>query len=247
MRVSNFNSWGQVAAPIQKILVIGDLHGIFKLFNKLIAEETPDIVLQCGDFAYFWPGRKSRGIIKTNGTRVYWCPGNHEDWATIIGNYPPGGIYEVEENIFLCTFGAVLELPDKRTVMFCGGGLSTDWRARIPGEDWWAEETITGCDLKALPDPREVGVDIVVSHTKPRSFQFANYRNEAKEKDESCRLLDERVLKEFQPLHWYFGHFHRHETGEFKGTNWTALHQADMRRGALGFAGHKGWWTELAS
>jgi len=237
---------GERTMDAPKVLVVGDLHGHFKLLNALITDEAPDIVLQCGDFAYFWPGRDSRGMIQPGGTKIYWCPGNHEDWAAINRNYPPGGIYEVEKNIFLCTFGAVLELPDERTVMFCGGGLSVDWRERTSGEGWWPEETITGRDLKALPDPWEVGVDIVISHTKPTSFQFASYRNEVKEKDESCRLLDEKVLKEFEPSHWYFGHFHRHETGAFKGTNWTALHRADMRRGAFGFAAHHGWWVPLA-
>ena len=71
-----------------KILVVGDLHGHFKLLNGLITDEAPDIVLQCGDFAYFWPDRDSRGMIQPNRTKVYWCPGNHEDWATINRDYP---------------------------------------------------------------------------------------------------------------------------------------------------------------
>jgi Icc-related predicted phosphoesterase len=228
-----------------KVIVVGDLHGVFKPLNQLIAAEAPDVVLQCGDLAYFWPGRKSKGKIKTNSTKVYWCPGNHENWATINRDYPPGGIYELEENIFLCAFGSVLELPDKRRVMFCGGAQSVDWRTRIPGESWWEDEIITDNDLKALSDPKMSSVDIVISHTKPKSFNFANHKSELKENDVSCRLLDEHVLKEFRPSHWYFGHFHRYEAGTYMGTNWTCLNEASARRSDAARA--KGWWVRLPS
>lgn len=47
-----------------KIYVIGDVHGYWYYLNKFIKSESPDIILQCGDFGYY-PNFHNTNIINT--------------------------------------------------------------------------------------------------------------------------------------------------------------------------------------
>ena len=41
-----------------KIMIIGDVHNEWKIFNHLIKKEKPDIILQVGDFGYWGDEKK---------------------------------------------------------------------------------------------------------------------------------------------------------------------------------------------
>ncbi len=93
------------------IYILGDVHGDFGALNKFInreirqnkAAQSPRgfmkkvddlqvIILQVGDFAYFWTGYDNTGAIKNHidwlGGQgglcpLFWCGGNHEDWDAL--------------------------------------------------------------------------------------------------------------------------------------------------------------------
>lgn len=125
------------------VFILGDVHGDFALLNKFINKTIRlsrqmravadggklDIaILQCGDFAWFWPQFDNTGKIKNSVdfakdgiVPIYWCGGNHEDWDRLDGLFPDGSeaartnMVEVDKGIIFCRFGATLELAPGRT------------------------------------------------------------------------------------------------------------------------------------
>ena len=145
------------------IYIVGDLHGDFTSLNFLInqkirlnrnlraiaedwkrrGDDFGVVILQCGDFAWFWPGCDSRGAIKNQISfldggfvPIYWCAGNHENHDKLDNLFRPGseadrtGIVEVDHSVFYCRFGATLRIMPKINVLFAGGAESgdKDWR-----------------------------------------------------------------------------------------------------------------------
>lgn len=247
---------------------MGDLHHTWQRPNMLIAKHRPSIVLQCGDFGW-WPkwhktthashGTSRRdpmtGIrraapfnqygLRTGDAKVYWCPGNHEDWEELnrlADSYNPTPV-EVHKNIFYMPRCSTLDLPDGRKVLFMGGAASTDREYRRYRYDWYPEEVITQADIYNLPE--DIEVDIVVSHTSPSWFKTELFEKSddwkqtdsywlEKFRDPSCLALDV-VWERYRPSLWFFGHYHVAKMGKYRNTRWFALNK-EM---------DTGWWTFL--
>lgn len=248
-------------------LILGDLHGVWRKTNFLIAKYKPTIVMQCGDFGW-WPRfHKTTHIshgtyrtdpmtgikqpapfnqygMRTGVAKVYFCPGNHEDWEDLSSradSFNPA-IVELFKNVFYMPRCSTLDLPDDRRVLFMGGAASTDKSYRKYRYDWYPEETITHADVLNLPD---VEVDIVVSHTSPNYFKTELYENSGdwrqsdsywleKFKDPSCLALD-AVYEKYRPKLWFFGHYHVSKFGHYQDCRWFALNKES----------NTGWWTFL--
>jgi len=252
----------------RSILVMGDLHCTWQKPNMLMAKHKPSIVLQCGDFGW-WPKwhktthvshgtyrvdpmtgiRKAAPFnqygLKPGDAKVYWCPGNHEDWEDLnrqADSHNPIPV-EVCKNVFYMPRCSTLDLPDGRKVLFMGGAASTDKEWRRYRYDWFPEEVITQADVYNLPE--DIDVDIVVSHTSPSWFkpelfeksddwkQTDSYWLE-KFRDPSCLALDV-VWERYRPSLWFFGHYHVAKVGKYRNTQWFALNK-EM---------DTGWWTFL--
>lgn len=204
----------------QKICVVGDTHGYWDLLNEFIANESPDIILQCGDFGY-WPNISyfDLNLLDNGDTRIYWCDGNHESFVD-IKKLTDNQVYP---NVYYMKRGSVLMLPDNRRVLFIGGAYSIDRNGRTPGWDWFPDEEITQRDVYNLPD---VQVDIIISHTCPREFPV-DTRNDitgGKYRDSSRDALSV-VLKKYRPSLWYFGHWHTTSTGFTENCRWFCMNQ----------------------
>lgn len=219
--------------------IIGDTHGNWSALNEflhglsfpwlsngiyvdrsILKEEH--IVIVCGDFGY-WPKLDRFGLSKIKlpeNVKVYFCPGNHEDWESLslLPTGPSGtDIVEVRKGIYYCPFGSTLVI-DGKTFLFCGGADSVDKHLRTPGYDWFAEEIITDADMDKLPN---VEVDVVISHTCP-SFLLDKIGMEdipwihEKYEDPSCKQLD-IVFNKYRPEVWHFGHFHQDSSTDDRG------------------------------
>lgn len=228
------------------IIVAGDFHGNFNHVNAFLnthKHKGINIILQCGDFGW-WP--RAHGKLFPNGlnsvirwdnyslknkdVKIFWCPGNHEDWESLKDLED----FEVLPNVFYMERGATLVLPDGRNVLFIGGGLSIDRKNRIERSGdfgWFWEETISQKDIEELPDEK---IDIVISHTAPNEFKIKDYHIDY-EKDPSRDALS-FVLEKYNPKLWYFGHMHKYQKGNYKGCKWTCL-------SAIGFGDR--WWVKL--
>jgi len=236
-----------------KIIAVGDIHGNWGKLNALINKQKPDIVLQCGDFGWFphFHGRKDIALvgkefdqfgIKTQGTVIYWCPGNHENWDSLdaISRYDKDTlIHPIMKDVYFCEFGAVLTLPDERKVLFVGGADSIDKDCRTEHIDWWKQEVVTESDMYKLPEIDSV--DIVISHTVPMYFieafpvQFGDFKPFGKLKDMSCIALN-MVFDRYKPKQWFSGHFHKYMFGHFNGCDWKGLNMPNN---------HERWWNEV--
>ena len=208
-----------------RIMVVGDVHGDWPTLNALINRQSPNIILQCGDWG-FWPkydGLRVRHFgkeliwtsfgAKNPDTDIYWCDGNHEDhWSlkTLTDK-------QVQPGVFYMKRGSTLLLADGRTVLFMGGAHSIDKDQRTLGDDWFPDEVITQKDVMDLPDTT---VDIVISHTCPE--EFYKFDNMHYDNDPSRAALS-YILETYRPSLWYFGHFHQYKTGYTSRCRWTAL------------------------
>ena len=201
-----------------KILVIGDVHNEFKMLNQVISKTRPDLVLACGDFGY-WPrldNAYSLSEIKTQGSVIRWCDGNHEDFFSLEQR----STNELEPNVIYMPRGSTYTLPDGRTIMFFGGAFSIDKAWRTIGHTWFPQETIAQRDFINLPKTK---VDIFITHTCPLELlpTLLPY-NEFKANDPSNAALS-RLWEMYKPKMWFFGHWHKYLTGQLNDTQWHCL------------------------
>ncbi len=219
-----------------KTLIVGDSHGLFLPLLGLIAEQEPDLVLQCGDFGY-WPKRPVAGWDASGGpgihgavlqfaVPVHWCDGNHENHhalSNLRDGDPAPRAHQVGHNCFWQDRGSTLTLPDRRVVLFVGGADSIDKATRREGFDWFPEEVLTSDVLPRLPDCK---VDIVVSHTAPLYFHLSTFGPMlgpgGKNRDPS-RVVLNRVFDRYRPSQWFFSHWHYFRSGEHENCKWTML------------------------
>lgn len=221
------------------IIVCGDLHGTWAPLNKLINKQKPDIILQTGDYGWWVKFHNTTKIsvnlystkkrkkwdqygIRPNGCKIYWAPGNHEDWWSIKEELSDNN--EVQPDIFYQRRGSTIKLPDGRTVLFMGGAESIDKNFRTIGHDWFPDEIITQTDIENLPN---VNIDIVISHTCPREFYIklraGNHESVVMKSNDPSMTALSYVLHKYRPDLWYFGHFHLYREGHYNNTRWTAV------------------------
>ncbi len=240
-----------------KILMVGDSHGLFLPLLGLIAEQEPDLVLQCGDFG-FWPKRPVTGWDASGGpgihgavppfaAPVHWCDGNHENHHALNNlrdDDPTPRAHQVGHNCFWQDRGSTLTLPDGRVVLFIGGADSIDKGGRTPGFDWFPEETLGQGELDRLPDCK---VDIVVSHTAPLYFHLSAHGPMPGLRDKNrdpSRLVLDQVFDRYRPSQWFFSHWHYFRVGEHAGCRWTMLNM--VLTPELDVPPDKGsWWRWL--
>ena len=211
-----------------RVLVVGDLHSSWGALNTLINRKNPDVILQVGDFGW-WPhfhGKTGlgKGIfdqfgIKNHDTKIYWIGGNHENWNDLncITDFTP---IEIQDNITYCPFGTVLEI-DGKTILCCGGAESIDKEHRTEGLSWWKNEVITQKEMDNLPD---CDIDIVISHTIPRSFfDHAGWNWLNSRKNDPSTFALQLILTKYRPKKWFSGHFHTFFQKNIDGCKWTSL------------------------
>lgn len=232
---------------VVKIYAVGDLHASWGVINALIRKHEPDIIFQCGDFG-FWPRtrRNPTEHLRPLNTAIHWCDGNHEDHVALAERVSLGrlAISKKMPNVVYQPRGSVLDLPDGRTILFAGGAFSVDnaHPHKEANRDWFPGlECLTETDLANFPNPDEVEIDIVVSHTRPTDFdvrgtpysQWPSWWDRTP--DPSEQVLSE-VLRRYRPKKWFLGHFHEFAQGEVDGCQWTSLGRA---------GGKDTWWIEI--
>nr|WP_287410222.1 metallophosphoesterase [Pseudodesulfovibrio sp.] len=234
---------------MKKILICGDIHGDFQVLNWLCETQQPNQIIQVGDFGY-WPRLPDHGwppenpSLHNEGVVIRWIDGNHEDHYS-LSKIAATGNTEVLPNVYYQPRGSVLALPNGQNILFFGGASSGDQWRRIEGLDWFQNEIPSAADIAKIPD--DIEIDIVISHTAPQSFKlregpppkgYASAPWLAKHSEKTRQILD-TILHRYKPKHWYFGHFHMHQIGQYEetGTKWTAL--------AMPMEDGEQWWAEL--
>lgn len=177
----------------KSIIVVGDLHGHIKSFEKITKKYSKNKILCVGDLGLGFKGVR----IPVFEQRVRFFHGNH-DCPSLVINHPNGlDRFGVWENIF-----------------YVSGALSIDAEYRTAGIDWWPDEQLNLEEMdNALELYKSLKPQIVATHDIPRSlyeevlakaipqFKATIYEN-------STAFLLEAMFNAHQPQIWIAGHFH---------------------------------------
>ena len=222
-----------------RIGFIGDLHG--DLGALLAAARTMRargvrVAIVTGDFGFVWPGVNYKRTLDKISRRLagldlmlFFVDGNHE-WFPELHSYPvhDDGLRRIRENIIHLPRGFRSTLATGRVLAALGGANSIDRDERIPGRDWWADESIGEDDLVSLG---AASVDVLVGHEAPLPIPSLDWALAANELGLSKETLDysldgrrtfHRGFAAVQPELYVGGHYHRYvdETVTFDG--WTS-------------------------
>ena len=216
----------------------GDTHGEFFFLNQSLKDATnEDNYFICGDFGYWDRSTFREGsgfyhetIKNPNGAKIYFCDGNHEnhnllkDLEKTYGWEHP---IEIRENVFYCPRGSSIQLSDGRNVLFAGGADSIDKQWRDEGLNWFSQEVMRYYEYARIDFTKKY--DIVVSHTCPLNclnwMRTLTDTFNLKRFDLTCNLL-QSIFDRAKPSKWFFGHWHRYDTREIEGCEFTVLQMA---------------------
>ena len=221
---------------MKKVLIVGDVHGRFGDLNALINRKNPDLVICCGDFGY-WPHFDEQlnggfSSIKTQGSKILWVDGNHEDHWSLRDRKSD----EIVPSVVYMPRGSTYTLDDGRNILFMGGADSIDKGFRKIGVDWFPEEVIRQRDIENLPDMK---IDIVVSHTCPLEFLDIMLGHDRRKEVEPSNHALSYIYNKYMPDLWYFGHWHHYKKMGLKNTEFIALSCLPQ------YLGYGRWWIEL--
>lgn len=204
------------------IYVTGDIHGDIDI-GKLSTDRFPqqrtlskdDYLIVCGDFGLVWDGSKREAWwckwLDGKNFTTLWIDGNHENFER-LSQFPivdmfEGKVHKISQSIYHLKRGQVLTI-DKKKFFVMGGAKSHDKWCRKEHISWWKEEMPSSSEMEQAIrslDMNNWSVDYVLTHCAPRSIQIMLaywYEN-----DELTGFL-ERVRKDLQFRHWFFGHYH---------------------------------------
>jgi len=222
-----------------RILLAGDLHANLAAGRETVCravDARADVIVQLGDFG-FWPGRDHGflagmdSLLRDSGMQMWWLDGNHEDHPALLQRGADG-------------FGNLVHLPRGHTWTWegvtwaaVGGAVSVDAVLRVPGVDWFPQESavpgMSGhADVVVAHDAPLVGtlagldvpIDVQARQTGWARADIAASRQHMREMGRLCR--------ELSPAVWFHGHHHVRHTGSFGQTRIEGL-AADGKPGSM--------------
>ena len=209
-----------------RILIAGDVHGFFSGFQKAIAQFSPDLALQCGDFGYvpsldMFPPEQGFRDKKDRLVPVHFCDGNHDD-CTSLRRLAGAKMSarEIAPGVFYQPRGSIIELSGGLTILFAGGAASVEKAARANRNGRLPEELLTEDDFTAFPDLP--AVHMVISHAAPACVELPPPLDAPDCQDPSRSVLD-MVLHRYKPKLWFCGHYHLPFSAELNGCTFRAL------------------------
>ena len=202
---------------------IGDVHGLFARYEKII-KEHPDTI-QVGDMGVGfrrWPHGEWEAnppYDKMVHSRARFIRGNHD-------------------NPFICAHhsqcikdGHVEKFPDGRVVMFIGGALSIDKDYRIEDYSWWPEEELSQkCMWEIAKRYEDVRPDVMVTHDIPVAA-IQNLLPISHHLWDSSRTQQflQALWNTHKPKLWVHGHHHISSDKVLEGTRFVCLAELEMR------------------
>lgn len=195
---------------------IGDVHGFYKPYKKLI-HSVPNSI-QVGDMGVgfrSWPHEEPKANppydeMVASGARF--IRGNHDNPSVCKrhSQYIPDGF--VQSNM-----------------MFVGGASSIDKAYRVEDYSWWPDEEcntdemhrISAIYVTALPE-------IMVTHDCPVSIIALMHSHHWNENSRTQVFL-QNLFAQHQPKLWVFGHHHKSFDQVVNGTRFVCLAELEIR------------------
>lgn len=200
-----------------EIRFIGDVHGKFSRYRKLIKDV--DRSLQVGDFGVgFYSPLTEKAYSNPPYHHMakgqhYFIRGNHDN-PRVCKSHP----FWVKDGG--SAFG--------RNDIFCvGGAMSIDKDRRTEGYDWWQDEELSYTQLCSVMDVYEtVKPGVVVSHECPESVisrvchEAGIYKYDIPSVTRRCF---DNMLEIYRPDVWIHGHWHHSYRMVHRGTEFIGL------------------------
>ena len=188
--------------------LIGDIHGKFAQYSKIIATLPESI--QLGDFGM--------GFIETPqwDQKHKFIRGNHDnpkvcyDHPNFLGDY---GI--TEDGIF-----------------YVSGALSIDAVYRTPGVSWWPNEELSERNYPAILELYEAAKPrIVIAHDAPFVKDYilgGNAEDKKRFPNRTSDLLMPAMIKIHSPEIWVHGHYHCRSDWKIDKTRYIGLAELEV-------------------
>lgn len=205
----------------QSVRIIGDVHGKFDRYEKLIADVP--FSLQLGDMGVGFKKLVGDEVVplrnpsfdKMSKGKHLFIRGNHDNPEVCKQQkyYIPDGTY----------------LDNK---IFClGGATSIDKKYRIEGISWWRDEELSWEELDPIVNSYiELKPQMVCTHECPQSLanEILSAFNKTKINDYSnTREALEIMFHKHQPKFWFFGHWHHSIKVKRGSTEFTCLNELE--------------------
>lgn len=206
----------------KKILFIGDVHGKWDQYARILEIYHPEHSVQVGDFGIGFANEEPEHLEQVRyamdnfGSDNRYIRGNHDNPQACADDprWIPDATYDEETGIF-----------------YLGGALSIDRAWRIEGSTWWANEELSydalfqAIDLYEQAKPR-----IVVSHEVPESVVhlFFNWYQKEQFTSRTRHALDSMRTIHEPEIH-IFGHWH-HSVDQVVGkTRFVCLNELEAK------------------
>ena len=209
-----------------KITFIGDVHGKFNQYAKLIKDKENTV--QVGDMGMGFPS----------------VLGGHYDWSHVAS--PPHKkmvegnhrfIRGNHDNPVFCKRHSqwipdgTKETIDGVKIMYVGGAWSIDWAYRQEGISAWKDEELSMAEFdKIIGDYDEFRPDIMVTHDFPLSVMHKTFLEGTHKPVFTTRTgqaLD-GMFSIHKPKLWVGGHWHTRAIKEIDGTTFIVLEELGM-------------------
>lgn len=192
------------------IRFIGDVHGKYKQYHRLIRDVPASI--QLGDMGYGFRRRDGRFFCNPSFDKM--SRGNHR---FIRGNHDNPGVCRYQK--YWIPDGTV-----ENGIMFIGGAFSVDRAWRTQDYDWWQDEELSYVSLWKLMDLyQEKKPRMMVTHDCP--WFFYNNLHSYKRFGTASRTAQafEEMWQIHKPEIWLFGHHHKSFEENIEGTRFKCL------------------------
>jgi predicted phosphodiesterase len=190
--------------------VIGDIHGKYEKYHKIIRKEEHFYTIQLGDFGFKYETLKN---VDSNCHKI--IGGNHDNYD-ICWNYPH----------FLKDYGNITH--NGIEFFYYRGAYSIDRQYRTVGIDWWSNEEN---NIEAFQAARELYREkkpkIVITHDCPE-FLVPEYigRYSRIYQNITNWALGE-LFNIHQPKLWIHGHHHKSKTTKYGETTFVCLDELE--------------------
>ena len=198
------------------MFMIGDVHGKFKTYNKLIRSGLFDRTIQVGDMGIGFKNHKGEikdGEFPSFGMSHRFIVGNHDNreecrkYPNYLGDYG----YLEDDGIF-----------------YLGGAYSIDVDMRTEGINWWHDEELSYSQFnEAFQIYVDNKPDIVVTHEAPFEIVKLIYPRKQVYRHATNSALD-AFFGEHKPSQWIFGHHHIHWQSNVLGTEFVCVPELEV-------------------
>ena len=198
-------------------IFIGDVHGKFARYEKIISEVQNSI--QVGDmgigFIKFPHGEPSQNppydkMVKSGARFIR---GNHDNPTACKkhSQWIPDGAVEND-------------------TMFVGGGFSIDYAYRIRGYSWWEDEQLSPEQLQVMIDTYlVVEPKVMVTHDCPQFLYGRIHEQVFNSKSITPEAFDRMFGSGHRPKLWVFGHHHKSFDEIIEGTRFVCLAELEVK------------------